>query len=142
MNQALHRSRRAGAAALEFALCLPIFLVILGGVADLSQFVSLLQVVSRATRDGARIGSVKIEGATPTGDLIEADSVAHARMLLTEAGYTCAVGCDVTAVWEEIDGAMFVRVRVEYPYEPYVGITRFLAEDATAEFVMLTQQQR
>jgi len=48
----------------------------------------------------------------------------------------------VTAVWEEIGGAMFVRVRVEYPYEPYVGITRFLAEDATAEFVMLTQQQR
>jgi hypothetical protein len=141
MMRALHRGRRAGAAALEFALCLPIILVILGGVADLSQFVSLLQIVSRATRDGARIGSVKIEGATPTGDLIEADSIAHAYLLLAEAGYPCGADCSVTAQWEALDDAMFVRVRVEYPYEPYVGLTRFLADNATAEFVMLTQQQ-
>ncbi|MDP2316656.1 MAG: pilus assembly protein [Pseudomonadota bacterium] len=136
----MSRARR-GAAALEFALCLPIFAVIVAGIADLSMFVSVLQLVSRAARDGARIGSATIEGDAPTGDQIEADAVAHVELLLAAAGRPCGADCTVTAEWIDIDGPMFVRVRVSYPYEPFVGLTAFLADRATAEFTMMTQQQ-
>lgn len=135
------RARRRGAAALEFALCLPVILLVIGGIVDLSAFVELTQVASRAARDGARIGATVIEGDDPTGEGIEAAAVEQAELLLAEAGRPCGAGCDITADWVAIDGAMYVRVDVRYPYEPWVGLSRFLADHAGAEFVMMTQQQ-
>jgi hypothetical protein len=134
-------SLRRGSAAVEFALCLPIFVLIVAGIVDLSSFVSVVQLASRAARDGARIGSTVIEGATPTGDLIEDESIEHVQLLLAEAGSPCGAGCEVLADWVDIDGQMFVRVHVEYPYEPIVGISAFLSDRVTAEFTMMTQQQ-
>lgn len=135
------RLARRGSAALEFALCLPVAVLIVAGIADLSTFVSVVQLASRAARDGARIGSTVIEGDDPTGDQIEADAVEHVELLLAEAGRPCGTGCAVSANWIDIDGQMFVRVLVEYPYEPMVGLTRFLSDEVRAEFTMMTQQQ-
>ncbi len=137
----MSRAGRRGAAAVEFALCLPVLVLVVAGVADLSALVSLLQLLSRAARDGARIGSTVIEGDAATGDAIEAAAVEQAELLLSEAGRPCADGCAVTAEWVDIDGVMYVRVRVDYPYAPLVGLGTFLADDASAEFVMMTQQQ-
>lgn len=137
------RALRRGATAVEFALCLPIFITIVAGITDLSAFVTVVQLASRAARDGARIGSAVIEGSTPTGDLIKAAAVGHVKLLLDEAGSTCGGGCAVTAQWVDIDDWMFVRVRVVYPYEPLFGLATaaFLPDDVTAEFTMMTQQQ-
>ncbi|MDP2310075.1 MAG: pilus assembly protein [Pseudomonadota bacterium] len=133
--------RRRGSAALEFALCLPIFVLIVAAIADLSTFVAVVQLASRAARDGARVGSTVIEGATPNGDLIEAEAIEHVELLLAEAGRPCGAGCTVQAEWLDIEGRMFVRVRVEYPYEPLVGLSTFLSDNVRAEFTMMTQQQ-
>jgi hypothetical protein len=134
------RARR-GAAAVEFALCLPVILLVIAAIVDLTAYLELLQLTSRAARDGARIGSTFIEGDSPTGDGIEGAAREQAELLLEEAGRACATGCEVSAAWVRIDDAMFVRVTVAYPYEPIVGLSTFLAERATSEFVMLTQQQ-
>jgi len=52
------RSRR-GQALVEFALVLPIFLVMLFGVIDGGRFVYMNSVLSQAAREGARVGSVE-----------------------------------------------------------------------------------
>jgi Flp pilus assembly protein TadG len=135
------RGLRAGAAAIEFALCLPIVLAILGAVVDLSFYISTIEFVSRAAREGARVGSTVIEGATPTGDQIEAEAESQTAILLTEMGHACGANCTVQADWLQIDTEWYVRVRVDYPYEPIVGLAAYLPDYATAEFTMLTQQQ-
>jgi Flp pilus assembly protein TadG len=52
------RSRR-GQALVEFALVLPIFLVMLFAVVDGGRFVYMNSVLSSAAREGARVGSVE-----------------------------------------------------------------------------------
>jgi Flp pilus assembly protein TadG len=132
---------RRGSATIEFALCLPVLLVVIAGIVDISNFVALTQLTSRAVRDGARIGSTVIEGDAPTGALIEQAALDQVDLLLEEAGYPCGAGCDVTAEWRAIDDVMYVQVRVTYPYEPLVGLSTFLADNAMSEFTMMTQQQ-
>ena len=133
--------RRRGAAAVEFALCLPPMVLIVGGIIDLSTFLTTQQIVSRAARDGARVGSAVIEGASPTGAQIEAQASAQAGLLLGEAGLPCGSGCTVAADWVDIDGVMFVRVGIEYPYQPFVGLSTFLSDSVNVQFTMMTQQQ-
>lgn len=132
---------RSGAAAIEFALCIPLVLAILGAVVDLSYYISTIEFVSRAAREGARVGSTIIEGATPTGDQIEAEAEAQTAVLLGEMGHPCGANCTVQAEWLLIDTEWYVRVRVDFPYEPVVGLAAYLPDHATAEFTMLTQQQ-
>jgi Flp pilus assembly protein TadG len=134
------RTRRGGA-AIEFALCLPLLLLVIGAVVDLSRYISTLEFVSRAAREGARVGSTVIEGATPTGDLIEAQARSQAMILLEEMGHVCGANCAVTAEWLAIDTEWYVRVQVDYPYEPAVGLVTYLPDHASADFTMLTQQQ-
>jgi Flp pilus assembly protein TadG len=133
--------RRRGAAAVEFALCLPPIVLIVGAIIDLSSFLTLQQVVSRAARDGARVGSTVIEGATATGVEIEADAMAQADLLLTEAGLPCDADCSITAEWVDVDGVMYVRVAISYPYDPFVGLSTFLSDSVNVQFTMMTQQQ-
>ena len=51
--------RRAGAAAVELALVSPLLIVIVLGAIDVGQFVNVGQVVSNASRQGARSASRK-----------------------------------------------------------------------------------
>lgn len=134
-------SGRRGAAALEFALCLPAFVLVMAAIIDLSTYLSVVQIASRAARDGARVGSTVIEGDSPTGDEIEAAAVEQAVLLLDESGHLCAAGCDVTANWIDIEGVDYVRVDITYPYEPLVGLSTFLSDSVTTQFTMMTQQQ-
>lgn len=133
---------RRGANAIEFALILVPFLFIAAGIADLSNFVVQMQTVSRAARDGARVGSAVIEGSDPTGDDIEAEAEAQVRLLLEEAGMPCTDDvCTVTTEWTALDGYMFVVVDVTYVYDRLVGLSFFVPDNVTAHFAMMTQQQ-
>ena len=58
MNQQQRRTR--GQALVEFALVLPIFLIILFGIIDFGRYVYTANAISNGTREGARAGSVGV----------------------------------------------------------------------------------
>jgi hypothetical protein len=61
------RSRRRGSEAIEFALTLPWFLLLLSGVMDFSWYFFTTWRLSASLREGARIGSVTPEADDPVG---------------------------------------------------------------------------
>ena len=148
MTRNRNRSRR-GASLIEFALSFPSLLTVLGGVLALSSYISQLHVVSRAARDGARVGSVTLEGPDGDGSLIEAASVLQAQAVLDTTGYHCAgeasttaddnANCNVSARWWYDDPYHYVTVDVIYPLD--VGAMPGFPENVSASFTMLTQQQ-
>ena len=60
------RSRRQGQSLVEFAVVLPIFLLILAGIVDFGLGLYSQMTVINAAREGARIGVVTIVGVDPT----------------------------------------------------------------------------
>lgn len=142
------RSRR-GASAVEFALSLPILITVLMGVIALSSYISQLHAVTRAARDGARVGSVTLEGISATGDDIEYASEVQARAVLDSTGYLCGgdpsidtddnPDCVVTAKWYYDDPFYYVTVWVSYPLD--VGNYPGFPDNVTSQFTMMTQQQ-
>ena len=134
------RVRRA-VAAMEFALTLPVFLLVVLGVADLSYFISNLYDVQRAARDAARIGSITIETPPVTGDELRAAAIAQAQIVLAASEKPCGGGCSVTAEWITIEGFKYIRVNVQYPHKAFTPGLNLVPTSAKAQFVMLTQQQ-
>lgn len=53
------QDRSAGQSLVEFALVLPVFLLLLFAVVDAAQYVYLNSALSNAAREGARLGSVE-----------------------------------------------------------------------------------
>jgi Flp pilus assembly protein TadG len=53
----LHReSRRRGAAIVEFAVVAPVFLILITGIIELGRGIVVQQLLTNASREGARIG--------------------------------------------------------------------------------------
>ena len=51
------REREKGAALVEFALCLPLLLVVIAGIVDFAFLFQRYEVVTNAAREGARLGA-------------------------------------------------------------------------------------
>jgi len=64
------RSRRKGQALVEFALVLPVFIMMLFGLIDGGRYVFMNNVLSQAAREGARVGAAEAGwiGKTTTND--------------------------------------------------------------------------
>jgi Flp pilus assembly protein TadG len=73
----LRRSRRDhGQALVEFALALPLFLIVLVGIVDGGRLVFASNSMSEAAREGARWGSVQERSADAAGrTLIQAETI-------------------------------------------------------------------
>lgn len=56
------RSKRRGAAAVEFAIVAPVFLIMIFGLVEFGRLVMVQQVITNASREGARSGI--LDGAT------------------------------------------------------------------------------
>jgi len=139
---ALTRTSRRGATALEFVLALPVFLMVVLGVAEVSHYMSSLYLVQRAARDGARVGAVTLEGLHPTGDQIVANAEAQAKFVLNAGGRPCNDVCTVTADWTaQSDGFYYVTVYVAEPHKAITPGLGLVPAHATATFTMLAQQQ-
>lgn len=133
---------RRGVAATEFALTLPVLLAVLLGVVELSRMMNQMHLVTRAARDGARLGAGTIEGQDPTGDIIEAATEAHALEVLEAGGINCAGACEAEAEWFVGDnGWWMLSVEVSVPYDPFTSYLPSIPNLLTAEFTTLTQQQ-
>lgn len=133
--------RRRGASVVEFALTLPVMLLVVMGIVELSLLMHRVHMVTRAARDACRLGSGVIEGTAPTGDVIEAAAEAQALDILAAQAVDCGGGCDVDATWFENDGWMLLRVDLQVPYEPFSGLLPMLPDSTRGTFTMLTQQQ-
>jgi len=100
------RPRQFGAAALEFALVLPLLaLLVLGGL-DWGHYFFTEQVVVNAAREGARAGSLQ----APDDATAQADAEAAARAFLYNGGLDPGLATVAVTVHAES-----VAVRVEYP---------------------------
>jgi len=81
------RHHEHGAAAVEFALVVPIFLALLFGIISYGMMLSLRQGISQATAEGARVYAVSPAG-TPGADVRTA-----ARQAINDAISSYGVSC-------------------------------------------------
>jgi len=117
----MKRFTRRGSTAIEFALTLPILVVILAGVLEYGWYLFQLSNVVHALRDGARIGVT-----VPRADSIspEARAAQHARDVLNGLGVPCSEsgGCLVQALIEPVDDVEVMELTIEVEYEPMIGL--------------------
>lgn len=135
-----------GAAALEFALILPILVVLVFGVIAFGYMLSFRQAMSQAAAEGGRAAAVKPAGTT------NADRLTAARAAINDAldsydvectsggGLTHAGGpsgtCTIAigACSSGPAGAQCAKVTLDYPYSdnaliPGLGINAVLPDD-------------
>jgi hypothetical protein len=132
------RNRR-GASALEFALTLPVVLVILAGILEYGWYLFQLSNVVHALRDGARIGvTVPLDDDTPP----TARAESHARAVLTGLGVPCTDGggCVVVATIGSTGEVDILNVSIEVDYTPVVGLLPSPSH-LHGTFTMMMQEQ-
>ena len=114
-------NRRRGASALEFALTLPVVMLVLAGILEYGWYLFQLSNVVHALRDGTRIG-VTVPLASPTPPTTRAEE--HARAVLNGLGVPCedGDGCIVTAVINPSDDFDVLNLTIEVDYTPIVGL--------------------
>ena len=139
----LRRLRRSesGAEVIEFALTLPLLLLVVFGIIEFGFVFQQYEVVTNAAREGARIASLSTYGSTPA--VRRTNAMARVNQYLTAAGLdtaaaTICVGpgsndtvCDGTISQSALPGGTTcvwtTRVRVEYahPVTFVGGIIRY-----------------
>lgn len=149
--------RRRGAAAIEFALWMPIMLLMFGGVVDLSLFMNQTHQVNRIARESARfaasLNAAQLADTSTTAvteDSMEAACLSHAAIVLYDVVGTCTT-CSFTCDWRTDTSALgasmslvpeVVVTQVGAPYTPLLGLLPTLTATSTqATFVMVTQMQ-
>lgn len=106
------RRHQEGAAALEFALVLPLFVVLILGLIDFGTMLYTVNTITNAAREGARQGVVQRQQAN-----IEAAAQDAAQ------NYLDAAGISDTTVTASFDGTSILTVTVAI--QNYANITGF-----------------
>ncbi len=130
---------RRGASALEFALTLPVVMVVLAGILEYGWYLFQLANVVHALRDGTRIGvTVPLDHPTPPTERAET----HARTVMNGLGVPCEEGdgCLVTAVIAPGDDFDTLNLSIEVDYTPIVGLLPAPAQ-LQGTFTMMMQEQ-
>jgi Flp pilus assembly protein TadG len=129
-----------GASAVEFAIVLPLFVIITFGIIELSLLIHAQAVITNASREGARVG-IFYEGPAVTNLEITtnvknriADEILYNR---TESRMINLGGTDLTnAELKALIGVAFVGnfivVTLDYPYE-FLLWPDFLTISATTQ---------
>jgi Flp pilus assembly protein TadG len=107
-----------GAAAVEFALVLPILILLLFGIIEFARAWNVRQTLTDAAREGARVAVVNNQ-IVPAGTLVtRVDSVVQAAAR--------RAGLDLTRLQVTMDGIsngdVAAEVRLEYEYTPLLGL--------------------
>jgi Flp pilus assembly protein TadG len=115
-----NRKSNKGQSLVEFALILPLLILILIGVFDLGRALFALITINNAAREGARYGTLHTD---ETVDMIQAAAVAEAQgqgvdVNLGDVSVTCP---DDGATWPCNRGTA-VRVTVDYAFDPIIGV--------------------
>lgn len=113
---------RRGASALEFALLLPVFLVLVGGMVDYAWYMQQRALVVRAVREGVRVGAVTPLASDPAGT-----ATARAVQVLTDLTFDAATS-NVTASYDDLRVGLTcntidtVTVQAIVPFIRLIGI--------------------
>jgi len=106
--------REDGAIALEFALILPIFLLIVAGIVEFTVMLYDQQVLTNASREGARAGIIQLD-PKPSDATLKASITSVVNTYLTGAGLKTASA----TITPTVEGQAFsddITVRVDYTY--------------------------
>lgn len=145
------RARRRGAAAIEFALWLPILLLFLSAVVDWGYYWNTRVKVARAVMEGTRSASAVYEGplVLPPGSKVADSARTRTAVILNEFGISCpAANCAMNVNWCDSGGApcgnppfQAIQVRVQLDFTPMVGIIPTPSK-ISETFIMSTEYQR
>ncbi len=103
----MRETTQRGAAAVEFALVLPVLLLVMLGAIDWGHYFMVEQIAVNAAREGARVGSLH-PPSSPDGDMV-LDAETTATAYLTRAGLNLA-----RAIVTAVPGTESVVVQVSY----------------------------
>jgi len=92
------RRQRRGAAAVEFAVVAPVFFLLIFGMIEYGRMVMVQQVLTNASREGARVGVVD----PPTGQASLSQVTSTVNTYLTSAGIS---GATITAYISQDSGS-------------------------------------
>ncbi|MBA2319755.1 MAG: pilus assembly protein [Deltaproteobacteria bacterium] len=129
------RSSRRGSNAIEFALTLPIFVILLSGMIDFSWYFFTGWRVSSAVREGVRVASL-----TPLYD----DPVSRATTAVSNAGTAYDVTWASGSPSAQIIGTIpdrGIRVDAEAEVPPLIGILPITPTSVRYEAVMRLEDQ-
>ncbi|PWN01754.1 hypothetical protein DJ010_17125 [Nocardioides silvaticus] len=104
-----------GAAAVEFALVVPILLILVFGIVNFGQFLSQRQAATQAAAEGARAAAVTPLGGDPTAQGIEAMNAALDGI----GGCGGDIDCDVTI--STCGDAQCARATVTIDFQPLIN---------------------
>lgn len=128
MNRAMHGGLQRGVAMVEFAIALPILLLLLFGIAEFGRMLFQYNSLLQASRDATRYAASEAWNSTLGQVELNADlqsrvkNVALYGVPVPQLGATTAVPCltagdvAVTAV-----GTMHVQVRIDFAFRPVLG---------------------
>ena len=131
-NRSAIPCRRRGAAAVEFALIAPLFLLLLAGIIEFGQAFRIQHAVSNASRRGARLAAM--EGATSSQ--VEQQIKEHGARTLQVDPSAVAVGIAVNgqagASLADAETGAEISVTVSIPYsEAGVGFFAHMLTNTT-----------
>jgi hypothetical protein len=106
MTNLLTRGKRRGQGIIEFAVILPLFLLLVGGVVDFGLFMFQREEAASCTREVARRAAVRVAPAVVSADVPQCDRVNDLGELDLPPGYL------------DLDGGESVTVGIDYPYDP------------------------
>ncbi|MES2639810.1 MAG: TadE/TadG family type IV pilus assembly protein [Myxococcota bacterium] len=132
------RPVRRGAAALEFALVLPVLLALTVGIIDFGWYFQANGRVVAAVREGTRLGVTYATDDSPTPE-----DAAEARIaaVLTEYNFDAA-SADVVTEYIGTAPDEMLKVTVTLPFDPLIGLVRVvLPVELKASMTMLLEQQ-
>ena len=130
------RSRR-GSAAVEFAIVLPLILIMFSGMVDLSWQLSRYQHVVQVTRDAARVAAATYENPQfmEPGSLSIPAAEDYAAQALTLVNMPCSTdGCSIEVQRLETTPPQ-MQVSISYSVDPLVGFLP-LDNEVSAQFAM------
>jgi hypothetical protein len=100
MQTTNHRSYRRGVVAVEFALVVPMFTVLVLGMIELGRGLEVSQVLSTAVREGARFAAMDEEDLLLPGQTRNEKTIQDIRNFITAAGFP---GSAVTVAISDAD---------------------------------------
>jgi hypothetical protein len=133
---------RLGNTVTEFALWLPVAMMAISGMIDLSWYLSRFQSLQRIARDSCRVAAATYEDPElMPGTLTIPAAQDHADLMieLMELPW-CEDGCDVVATHLVPPEVPFeqIQVQVFYQFTPLLGIWP-ITTDLSAQFTMAAE---
>lgn len=118
----MNRRRRTGSNAIEFALTVPLFVLIVTAIMEFGWMFFVRSTVIHAVRDGCRAGAV-----IPFGEVPSPSDVAQQRMTDFLGGYSidCRGSeerCGITVTTSGVSPYETMNCTLDIAYQPLIGM--------------------